>query len=353
MPLNEFDLARAALACIPYKDREQWVRIGMALKGSLGDAGRPLFEEFTERSSESRKKDLASSWRSFREGGKVTIGSLVYEAKEHGFEPGQTSISKTTWEELRAAKQRQKQRAKEEAAKRAAGAAAAADRAIVRWRRAEREGQCEYLGRKKITAEAVRFDPASGSMLIPMIRYDRPREQALVAIQTIFPAGSKNDAGEELGKVFTKDAEKAGAALRLGPAVLDPLAPIAIAEGYATARSVRMATGDRWTVFVAFDAGNLLPVARIVRKLYPENWILFAADDDFLTAGNPGRTKALMAARRIRNADVACPVFDGRGSRKLTDWNDLHVEQGLDEVALQITRIIANVKRYSARRIAA
>ena len=40
-----------------------------------------------------------------------------------------------------------------------------------------------------------------------------------------------------------------------------------IAEGYATAASLHEATG--LPVIVAFDAGNLLPVAQAIHKRYP------------------------------------------------------------------------------------
>jgi putative DNA primase/helicase len=342
--MSDFDLARSALACIPYQDRDQWVKIGMALKGSLGDAGLPLFEEFTERSSDSRKKDLRSSWRSFKAGGRVTLGTLVHEAKEHGFVLGQSGLSRSTWDELQAARVAQKRRVEQERLDREKAAELASLSASERWDAAKKDGASPYLVKKQVTGEAIRYEAHDNGFLVPMIRYDLPRDSALVGLQTILPDGSK---------LYGKGVGKEGSAVRLGPAMLGHEAPIAIAEGYATARSIRMATDGRWTVFVAFDAGNLLPVAKIVRKLYPENWVLFAADDDYQTVGNPGRTKAMVAARRIKNADVGAPVFEAREGRKLTDWNDLHCTEGLAEVSRQLIRIIENVKRYGQRRIAA
>lgn len=72
---------------------------------------------------------------------------------------------------------------------------------------------------------------------------------------------------------------------------------IVIAEGYATGASVHMATN--YTVVVAFNCGNLLPVALLFREKFPNAKLIIAADDDDQTAGNPGLTKAVEAARHV------------------------------------------------------
>jgi hypothetical protein len=85
-------------------------------------------------------------------------------------------------------------------------------------------------------------------------------------------------------------------------------------------------------VVVAFNAGNLEPVARKIRAALPEAMIIMAADDDFRTEGNPGITAADQAARTV-NALVAIPRWlDDRGTG--TDFNDLHVSEGLEAVRL-------------------
>lgn len=222
-------------------------------------------------------------------------------------------------------------------------AARAAMRAGARWHAAERMGISLYLRRKRVDPESVRFEP-DGSILVPMLRYDFPRERALVGLQAITADGTK---------LFGKGTAKMGSAVRLGPQFVEPRSPILLAEGLATGLSLRMATARRWPVFVCFDAGNLPHVARIVRRLYPSAWLLICADDDFLTWGNPGRSKAMHAATVAKNADIAAPHFPGRGDRKLTDWNDLHVEYGLDVCTRQLDTAISNAKIYGLRRIAA
>ncbi len=106
----------------------------------------------------------------------------------------------------------------------------------------------------------------------------------------------------------------------------DKAGPLNLAEGYATGASVNQATGA--TVLCAFNAGNLLAVAEMARRFYPDREIILCADDD-LTEGNPGLTKATEAARAI-NAKLAVPVFLDHAGR--SDFNDMATEQGLEAV---------------------
>jgi putative DNA primase/helicase len=69
---------------------------------------------------------------------------------------------------------------------------------------------------------------------------------------------------------------------------------------------------------VAFDCGNLEPVALMVRRMHPNAKIIIAADNDCATPGNPGLTAARKAAIAVGGL-VSVPVFpDGRPG----DWND-------------------------------
>jgi putative DNA primase/helicase len=109
----------------------------------------------------------------------------------------------------------------------------------------------------------------------------------------------------------------------------EPRETLCIAEGYATAATIHEATG--FAVAIAFNAGNLLPVAKALRKKYPEISLIICADDDHITKGNPGLTKAKEAARAI-DAHIAVPVFNEPRDAKATDFNDMAVAQGLDAI---------------------
>lgn len=88
---------------------------------------------------------------------------------------------------------------------------------------------------------------------------------------------------------------------------------VLIAEGYATAATLFEEMQLR--TYIAFTANNLLAIGRIVRERLPKAEIVFCADNDSHTAGNPGLTKAEEAALEVDGL-VAVPPIAG-------DFNDL------------------------------
>lgn len=219
-----------------------------------------------------------------------------------------------------------------EAERRERKAAMAQNRARGQWKSAltisqavERGIVSPYLERKGVTPEGVRFFE-DGTILIPAYVPAEISGSTLVGLQKIAPDG---------GKKFNAGMAKQGASMMLGKRPADG-EPILLVEGYATGRSVRMALG-KVTVFCAFDCGNLVPVARTLRRLYPTSPLIFCADDDWQTDGNPGVTKAHEAARVAGNAYVVVPLFHTpMREPKWTDFNDLHAVSGLAEVIAQI-----------------
>lgn len=86
--LQDVDLSEAEqmLRCIDAGcSREQWVQIGMALRSEYGDTAYCLWHDWSARGgSKYNRRDADSAWRSFNGDG-VTIGTLVYYAKEGGY----------------------------------------------------------------------------------------------------------------------------------------------------------------------------------------------------------------------------------------------------------------------------
>lgn len=199
----------------------------------------------------------------------------------------------------------------------------AARRAEGIWKKLPSEGPAPYLARKKVAAFGVRF--ARGSVVVPV--RTGPRDEDLVGLQWIAPDGSKR---------FLTGTAKRGAWHGLG----EPPAAGAvcgIAEGYSTAASVAMATG--WYVACAFDAGNLLEVAKAHQRLYPGARLVLLADDDHATRGNPGVAKATTAARAVKGL-VAIPRFASTEASRGTDWNDLALAEGLGAVKTQLVALV-------------
>jgi len=228
-------------------------------------------------------------------------------------------------DERQALQERRQAQAAADAAARAQAAAQAAMTAAELWASAARTGHSPYLQRKAVEPEGCRW-LRDGAIVVPLLRYDQPRDQALKALQVIRPDGTKR---------FTKGFEKPGCCLRLGHVVVGE--PILVAEGYATALTLRMAVQRRLPVVVALDAGNLQPVATLLRELYPQCPILICADDDWRTEGNPGRHKAHATAKAVAECHYTWPIFKPRErGAKDTDFNDLHLSAGLGVVQRQL-----------------
>ena len=145
---------------------------------------------------------------------------------------------------------------------------------------------------------------------------------------------------EDGGKMFMPNGRIEGGHFVIGDA--GQPGPLLIAEGYATAATVHELTGA--PVVVAFNAGNLLPVAQTYRALHPERPIYIAGDDDHRRAAegkpNVGREKAEQAAAAI-GGQALFPEFPA-GSNG-TDWNDLAQDLGREtaRVGLQAAFVIA------------
>jgi len=223
--------------------------------------------------------------------------------------------------------------------------AAAAVKAQQIWSEAERKGSNAYLDRKGFTAEQLGCRVSRGAIVVPMWS-----DGKLVSLQFIDAEGDK---------LFLKSGVKEGAYHAIkGDGDL-----LVIGEGLATMASIHASLGC--SVIVAFDAGNLKPVAHVMRKKYPDKRIVFAADADQWTipgnkrpldwdnpagddprwvewrdAGlcvNTGADKAKQAAVSIGGALVLAPPFPADDAAKRTDWWDYWKDAGGDAVKAAFT----------------
>jgi putative DNA primase/helicase len=202
-------------------------------------------------------------------------------------------------------------------------AAKAALRAQHAWSMMLREGDSPYLKRKGIQAHGVRFSRNGKEVIVPML----DTSGRIHGLQRIYPDKSKGRDKD----FWPAGLAKQGHFFQMGP---QPTSVLLVVEGYATGASVFEASG--WPTFVAWDAGNLQPVVHSLAKRYKGVRILVCADDDYLTEGNPGVSKASAAALAVDGAWVA-PVFAAdRAGKKITDFNDLHLAEGLHQVRAQI-----------------
>lgn len=159
-----------------------------------------------------------------------------------------------------------------------------------------------YLKRKQIAPYGLRIDE-DGKLVVPMA----DTERRIWSLQRIAPDGTKR---------FLSGGRKRGCYAAIGK----PNGLVCLAEGFATGATIHQATDH--AVAVAFDAGNLEPVARALRERYPAYQIVVCADDDHRTAGNPGLHKARLAAKSV-GGQIAVPDFGPGRPEEATDFNDL------------------------------
>jgi phage/plasmid primase-like uncharacterized protein len=190
--------------------------------------------------------------------------------------------------------------------------AAAADKAAEIYANAkEAKAGHPYLVRKGIKAYGGARELGS-RLVVPVYVRDK-----LASLQFIEEDGAKR---------FLSGSE-----IKAGCCVLGtPVDVICIAEGYATGCSIHEATGH--AVAVAFNAGNLMQVARVMRQRYKEAALILCADNDRWTEDNPGLARAMEAAIAV-DALLAVPDFmQCDMSSRPTDFNDLHMLAGQEAV---------------------
>lgn len=227
---------------------------------------------------------------------------------------------------------------------------AASQKASRWWRQLLDAGESAYLARKGFAAGKLygaRISKA-GNLVVPI----QDATGKIFGLQVIFP--TKGNRGRD--KDFTPPGlQKKAHFFQIGLAQRGGV--VLLCEGFATGASLHEATG--LPVVVAFDAGNLLPVAQVLHKAHRRDIrILVCADDDYLTEGNPGRMKAEAAALAV-DGRVVWPIFPGERSTEKkgapTDFNDLHVhpDGGLRMVAAQVEEAISTagwrVQKHAAR----
>lgn len=305
-------------------------------------------------------------------GDDVLVGSFgIWRGNENNAQKvalNSTPLSKEQRDSLRARLAEDRKRADQARQHQADKAAEAARQA---WAKLSESGDCDYLKRKAVQAYGVRFSP-SGSMAIPLLDV----AGKIHGLQIIRPKSQIAD-GRRLEKQYWPTGLITKGHFHL---IGLPGSILLVAEGYATAASLHAATG--LPVAVAFDAGNLAPVAAALHKRYKLAKILICADDDDTQkckhcrarvwpadgavcpacgeaheAANAGVASASSAALVVGGAWVAPMFADAAGRRaawldkgtKLNDFNDLQHAEGAHVVMHQVSARLTALGWTSAK----
>lgn len=284
-----------------------------------------------------------------------------------------------------------------EAEKRDTAVRLAANRAKDQWRKAGGDPQAHpYVVRKQIEVTGLRVD-AGGLLLIPI-----ERDGQLVGLQKIDPAGKKryNEDMDKAGASHMLGVPAGAAIIGCGEGLAtcssarsSVLAsfdlPVAVAFDAGSIMGValrlRRDHPDAHVLFLADD--DFLLTERFIERLREEFkvsvpvpidgqthtvladdgvkvdvtawWRADAQGIEYIevdvragrlqrnyTYKNAGVAACHAAAKAVGNASVALPLFAARGGRKLTDFNDLQIEEGIDAVAAQIGSSILAAQQH-------
>lgn len=159
-----------------------------------------------------------------------------------------------------------------------------AKRAVDIWNKLPEEGSSPYLGRKGVRAWGVRF--SRGSVVVPA----RDAAGKLWTLQFIDGEGGKRflSGGAKRGRYHMLGTPPAGRHL------------LGVGEGYATCATVFEAKAVP-AIAVAFDAGNLLPVAAALKAVYPAADIVIFSDNDLYNGYPQAFIRARDASPAVRS----------------------------------------------------
>lgn len=216
-------------------------------------------------------------------------------------------------EQMESERQQREQERQKQAAEDAEQRRATFTRLYAGMRQNVTQGESEYLIAKGLDGFTFPLLP-DGSLLLELV----DESGAVAAAQTITPHGEKR---------LLMGSAKRGAY----HAVNAPESPqsVLIAEGLATALSVHLMRPEALTL-AAMDAGNLIHVAGVMRRKYPQSQIIISADNDHPTAAsetgatNIGKEAAEKAALSVAGW-VALPPTDHKA-----DWDDYRQQNGLE-----------------------
>jgi putative DNA primase/helicase len=175
-----------------------------------------------------------------------------------------------------------------------------------------------YLARKGVESHGLKLYSGpplviggmacEGALIVPL----RDSSGQIRNLEFIASSGDKR---------FLPGGEKSGNYFSMGK----PHGVLTVVEGFATGASVHEATGH--AVAVAFGAGNLAAVAKVLRAKLPDIRLVLAADNDLGKEANVGLEAARRAARAV-NGLVAVPELNGAKC----DFNDVAQARGAQAV---------------------
>ncbi len=213
------------------------------------------------------------------------------------------------------------------------------------------DSQHPYLVRKQVDAYDLKQD-WRGSLMIPF----RDIDGKLWSVQRIWE--NEQSQGKIIGRVPTKREEENGITYSAKKkecmyliggehSLLEKMNPVILVEGFATGASINKALGV--PVIMTIDKGNLKTVASLIREKYPNKLLIIAGDNDIKRElegkVNEGKKSALQIVEDLKELvyTMLPELNEAEVALEYSDWNDLAISRGLDEVK---TLFLDGLKEY-------
>lgn len=324
-PLSLNELQEALSFIDPNCSHDEWIRVLFAIRSEFNDSAKSIAEDWSKNGDSFSPHSFKTAWRSFKPNKGISIASLIYMAKNNGwnYQPikgfdnkgARLSRSKSHNERTATYKSSNQKLISEKA------------KEIINQAKPAPVNH-PYLIKKKIAPHGILYGSTKNAfktLIIPVYGSLPPFFGIIQSIQTI------NDKGQ---KLFLAGGRKVGGHF---PIQWIENTPIIICEGFATGACIAEHFSPTSSVICAFDAGNLTPVAKAFRKMYPNHKIIIAGDNDRYTKeGWPSKTntgveKAKIASKAV-NGFISIPQFEDHeiGS----DWNDRYLLDTKKELSL-------------------
>ena len=310
------------LSYIDATDRMTWLRVGAALKTEYKENGFETWNKWSQKAKNYDARMIRGQWDSLSTG-RVKMGTIYYLAKQNGWKQKKEGLAQNKAKEEGKILTQNKTKEEKDPI----------EKVKYLWKTARDVTSHAYLTRKQIDSQIAREVLRQRTidqrefLLAPLL--DSSGE--LRSLQFISESGEKKfSANLPIKGCFSLIGDKEEAKRH-----------VYIAEGFATGASIHKVT--RQPVIIAFNANNLIDVARELEKNHFSDRYTIAADND---SNRAGIDKALIAQSQLSNAQVVMPGFDDDDKKSFaekfngvaTDFNDLYLLRGEEITRKQVTK---------------
>jgi putative DNA primase/helicase len=306
-----------ALTYIDAYDRDTWLKVGNALKTEFGTSGFDVFDNWSQTTDNYDAKAIKSVWRSLTIG-KVNIGTVIFLAKQRGFDIHHHESKPIDPQEQAARQAKREQQERESIAHEQAEKKASAELLPQIEQVANTALSTPFTHDKGISTTQTLsihsnelhafkhpFNQHNGKPesigfalkgLVTLVPYLDLKTGELVKLQGI--SGIKATEGKEAGKYIKRFIGKGDGYYWRGD-ILKQDAPKVIIEGFSDAQTVYEYTHNRYASLAAGNDTALMKAALSLRALCPSAVIIVFGDNDLSGKGQRLAKAAALAVNGI------------------------------------------------------